>query len=68
MIDKREQHEADAEVQRERKERGQLREDYLEAGRQLAMEENQARSEAEGAPSEEKAIPAVEVQPVNVDA
>ena len=45
MVDNRQQLEANSELRRERKERGQSREAHLEAGRQLASEERQGRSE-----------------------
>ncbi len=48
---KREQSEAEAELQLERKARGKLREGYLEAGRQRAKDESHDHSEATRAPA-----------------
>ena len=50
-MDKKEQPEAGAELQRERKARGVARQAHLEAGRQRARDESRSRSEAADAPA-----------------
>lgn len=45
--------EAGAELQRERKARGELREGHLKAGRQQALDERRSRPEVPRAPAEQ---------------
>jgi hypothetical protein len=54
-MEKKGQPEADAELQRERRVRGKLREGYLEAGRKRAMGEREAHSEAACVPAKQEA-------------
>jgi hypothetical protein len=54
-MDKKEQPEAGAELQRERKARGVAREGHLEAGRRRARDESRSRSEAADGPAPETA-------------
>lgn len=48
--------EAGAELQRERKARGELREGHLKAGRQQALDERRSRPEVARAPAEQEAV------------
>jgi hypothetical protein len=55
-MDKQGRTEADAMLHRERKARGKIREGHLNAGRQLAMDENRSRAEAATARAGQEAL------------
>ena len=55
-MEKNGQTESGAELRQEREARGKLREGHLEAGRQLAADEHQTRSEAVSVPDVEEEV------------